>query len=60
MTLLYRVMVVFWLSVLAAAKSVLRLSYSKLEHQYMIDTHGHKFLGVVLCLGFRVGCRRGG
>ena len=32
MTLLYRVMVVSWLSVLAAAMPALRLSYSKLEH----------------------------
>ena len=32
MTLLYRVMVVSWLSVLAAAVPVLRLSYSKPEH----------------------------
>ena len=32
MTPLYRVMVVSWLSVLAVAMPVLRLSYSKLEH----------------------------
>ena len=32
MTPLYRVMVVSWLSVLAVLMSVLRLSYSKLEH----------------------------
>ena len=31
-TLLYRVMVVSWLSVLAAAMPALRLSYSMLEH----------------------------
>ena len=34
MTLLFRVMVVSWLSVLAAAMSVLRLSCSKLEHRF--------------------------
>ena len=32
MTLLYRVMVVSWLSVLVVAMPALRLSYSKLEH----------------------------
>ena len=32
MTLLYRVMVVTWLSVLVVAMPALRLSYSKLEH----------------------------
>ena len=32
MTLLYRVIVVSWLSVLAAAMPALRLSCSKLEH----------------------------
>ena len=33
MTLLYRVMVVSWLSVLAVAMPALRLSYGKLEHR---------------------------
>ena len=32
MTLLYRVMVVSWLSVLVVEMPALRLSYSKLEH----------------------------
>ena len=44
MTLLYRVMVVSWLSVLVVAMPALRLSYSKLEHLIMSGTHGHVFL----------------
>ena len=34
MTLLVSSDMVFWLCVLVAAKSVLRLSYNKLEHQF--------------------------
>ena len=50
MTLLYRVTVVSWLSVLVVAIPVLRLSE---WHPWTC------VLGVVLCLGFRVGCRGG-
>ena len=56
MTLLYRVMVVSWLSVLVvAAQPVLRFSYKQARALIWSGSHEHVFLGTALCLGFRVG-----
>ena len=59
MTLLCQVMVVSWLCVLAAAKSVLRLSYKQARAPIWSGSHEHVFLGTALRLGFRVGRRDG-
>ena len=60
MTLLHRVMVVN-LAQRARRRCVACVETRKQARALiMIDTHGHKFLGVVLCLEeFRVGCRGG-
>ena len=60
MTLLYRVMVVSWRSVLAAAVvPVLRFSYKQARAPIWSGSHEHVFLGTALRLGFRVVRRDG-
>ena len=60
MTLLHRVMVVSWRSVLAAAVvPVLRFSYKHARAPIWSGNHEHVFSGTALRLGFRVGRRDG-
>ena len=60
MTLLYRVMVVSWRSVLAAAVvPVLRFSYKQARAPIWSGSHEPVFLEIALCLGFRCGRRDG-
>ena len=57
-TLLYGVMVVSWLSVLAAAVvPMLRFSYEQARALIWSGIHEHVFLGTALCIG--VGCQSG-
>ena len=59
-TLLYRVMLVSWRSVLAAAVvPMLRFSYKQARAPIWSGSHEHVFLGTALRLGFRVGRRDG-